>query len=158
MLAGEGGHVDLAPVNEEEYLVCRRLALEHARVSAECVLSGPGLERLHAALHEHGSDSSAALISKAAQAGDAHACQTLRVFARWLGRVAGDLALSLGARGGVYLAGGIVPGWGDAFDVAAFRSGFEDKAPMRDWLAQVPSFVVTHEQPGLLGLAVMDLH
>src|SRR3569833_1845003 len=72
---------------------------------------------------------------------------------RWLGRFAGNLALTLLARGGVYIAGGIVPGWGAVFDGALFRQGFEEKAPFAPMLTQIPTFVNRHPQPGLLGLA-----
>jgi glucokinase len=77
------------------------------------------------------------------------------LFTRWLGRVAGNLALIAAARGGVYLAGGILPRWGERFDVAAFRRGFEDKPPYTEWLRAIPAYLVTHPQPGLLGLAVL---
>jgi glucokinase len=63
--------------------------------------------------------------------------------------------LIAGARGGVYLAGGILPRWGAHFDAPAFRRAFEDKAPYSAWLAAIPTFVITHPQPGLLGLAVL---
>ena len=60
-----------------------------------------------------------------------------------------------GARGGVYLAGGILPRWIGRFDVAEFRAGFEDKAPYAEWQRAIPTYIVTHPQPGLLGLAVL---
>jgi glucokinase len=69
--------------------------------------------------------------------------------------VAGNLALFAGARGGIYLAGGILPRWGARFDAAAFRRAFEDKAPYGPWLAAIPSFVITHPHPGLIGLAAL---
>ena len=75
-----------------------------------------------------------------------------RAEAMW---VAGNLALIAGARGGVYLAGGILPRWGARFDGAAFRRGFEDKPPYTAWLRAIPSYLVMHPQPGLLGLAVL---
>ncbi|HKY91765.1 MAG TPA: glucokinase, partial [Nevskiaceae bacterium] len=108
---GEGGHVDLAPVDDEELAAWTRLRAQLGRVSAEHVLSGAGLERLHTALH--GVKVEAPAISQALADGDAQAVTTVRVFSRWLGRVAGDLALTLVAKGGVYIAGGIVPGWKD---------------------------------------------
>ena len=77
------------------------------------------------------------------------------VLTRWLGRVAGNLALIAGARGGVYLAGGILPRWVARFDIAAFRGAFKDKPPYEDWLAAIPSYLITHPHPGLLGLAVL---
>jgi glucokinase len=81
--------------------------------------------------------------------------EVVRLFTRWLGAFAGSLALTAGARGGVYLAGGIVPAWGERFEGQVFRRAFEDKPPFADWLKTVPSYVVTHPQPGLCGLAAL---
>ena len=150
-LPGEGGHVDLAPVDDEELEIWQRLRRGGQRISAETVLSGAGLRRLHAALG--GGDLDGPAITQAAACGDAVARAAQRLFTRWLGRVAGNAALTFAARGGVYIAGGIVPAWGEQFDAAEFRAGFEDKAPFTDWLAAIPSYVITHPQPALLGLA-----
>jgi len=152
VIAGEGGHADLAPVDDDELAAWRRLREQHGRVSSETVLCGPGLERLHAALHGP-PRFDAAEIAERAWRGEAHAARTIAVFTRWLGSVAGSLALIAGARGGVYVAGGILPRWGANFDVARFRAAFEAKPPYRDWLAGIPSFLVTHPAPALLGLA-----
>jgi len=152
-IAGDGGHTDLAPVDDEEHEIWRRLRRAHGRVSAETVLCGPGLERLHAAVS--GKTLGAAEIDAAAWRGEPDAARTHALFTRWLGRVAGNMALVAGARGGVYLAGGILPRWRARFDVGAFRRAFEDKAPYTEWMRAVPSFLVTHPYPGLLGLAVL---
>jgi glucokinase len=152
-LQGEGGHTDLAPVDDEELEVWSRLRREHGRVSAESVLSGPGLERLYAAIA--GRALPAPEIDAAAWRGEPEAAKAHALFTRWLGRVAGNLALIAGARGGVYLAGGILPRWGGRFDVAAFRRAFEDKAPYTRWLAAIPTTLVVHPYPGLIGLAVL---
>lgn len=152
-IQGDGGHTDLAPVDDEELEVWERLRRAHGRVAAETVLSGPGLERLYAAVS--GKSLGAAEIDAAAWRGDPEAVRTHALFTRWLGRVAGNLALVAGARGGVYLAGGILPRWGARFDAAAFRRAFEDKPPYDAWLRAIPSFLVTHPYPGLLGLAVL---
>jgi glucokinase len=152
VVAGEGGHADLAPVDDEELAAWRRLHEQHGRVSSETVLCGPGLERLHAALHGP-PRLDAEQIAERAWRGEAHAARTIAVFTRWLGSVAGSLALIAGARGGVYVAGGILPRWGAHFDAALFRAAFEDKPPYRDWLAAIPSFIVTHPAPALIGLA-----
>lgn len=152
VLPGEGGHTDLAPVDEVEHAVWTRLRRDLGRVTAEHVFSGPGLERLHAALHD-GEKLGAPAISAGLAAGEARATRTISVFARWIGRFAGNQALSLGARGGVYIAGGVIPSWGERFNASAFREGFEDKAPHVVWMQRVPAYVVTHPQPGLLGLA-----
>ena len=152
-ITGEGGHADVAPVDDEELEIWQRLRLAHGRLSSESVLSGPGLERLYAALA--GKSLSAPEIDAAAWSGEPDALRAHALFTRWLGRVAGNLALIAGARGGVYLAGGILPRWSGRFDVAGFRRAFEDKPPYVEWLRAIPSFIVMHPQPGLLGLAVL---
>ena len=151
-LPGEGGHVDLAPVDDDEWAVLQQLKKNLGRVKAEHLLSGPGLVRLYTACGGKETLQGPA-IANAARTGDPAARQAVALFTRWLGRFAGNLALTLLARGGVYIAGGIVPGWGAAFDGALFREGFEDKAPFATMLAQIPTFVIRHPQPGLLGLA-----
>lgn len=153
VIQGDGGHADLAPVDDEELEAWQRLRAAHGRVAAETVLCGAGLERLYAALS--GECLGAPEIDAAAWRGEPAALRAHALFTRWLGRVAGNLALIAGARGGVYLAGGILPRWGGRFDVAAFRRAFEDKAPYAGWLRAIPAFIVMHPQPGLLGLAVL---
>lgn len=153
VIQGDGGHADLAPVDDEELEVWQRLRREHGRLSAESILSGPGLERLYAALT--GKSLSAPEIDAAAWSGKPEALRAHALFTRWLGRVAGNVALLAGARGGVYLTGGILPRWGERFDVAGFRHAFEDKAPYTEWLRAIPAFIVMHPHPGLLGLAVL---
>lgn len=151
-LPGEGGHAELAAHDDAEVEALRRLRHSHGRVSAETVLSGPGLERLHAAL-ARGRALRAAEVAEAAWRGDAAAQRTVRTWVRWLAHYAADLALITGAAGGVYIAGGIIPGWGPRFDAAAFRNAFEEHPRYGAWLRGVPILVVTHPQPGLLGLA-----
>ena len=153
-ITGEGGHVDLAPADDDELEIWQRLRRVHGRVSAETVLCGPGLERLYAAV-SGGKKLGVTDIDEAAWRGETDARQTHALFTRWLGRVAGNLALIAGTRGGVYLAGGILPRWGARFDATAFRGAFEDKAPYTEWLRSIPTFIVTYPQPGLLGLAVL---
>jgi glucokinase len=153
VIQGDGGHADLAPVDDEELAAWQRLRLGYGRVSAETVLSGPGLERLYAAAS--GRALGAAEIDAAAWGGEPAAVRAHALFTRWLGRVAGNLALVAGARGGVYLAGGILPRWAGRFDVAAFRRAFEDKGQYGQWLRAIPCFLITHPHPGLLGLAAI---
>ena len=150
--AGEGGHVDLAPVDDDELQVWQFLRADSTRLSAESVASGPGLQRLYAAAGGKQALDGAAIVA-AARSGDSQARDAQRLFTRWFGRVAGNAALTYGATGGVYIAGGIVPAWGESFDAAIFRAGFEHKPPLDGWLRQVPSAVVTHAEPALLGLA-----
>ncbi len=152
VLPGEGGHADLAPADDREAAAWQALRRQHGRVSAETVLCGPGLLRLYAALGG-AAPATPAELDRRAEAGEPLAVETRRLFTRWLGRVAGNLALTVDARGGVYIGGGIVPCWQQRFDSAEFRRGFEDKPPMRDRLAAIPTWVITHPHPALLGLA-----
>jgi glucokinase len=153
VIQGDAGHADLAPVDDEELEAWERLRRAHGRVSAETVLSGPGLERLYAAMT--GISLAAPAIDAAAWRGEPEAVRVHALFTRWLGRVAGNLALAAGARGGVYLAGGILPRWSSRFDVAAFRRGFEDKGQYAAWLRAIPSLLIIRPHPGLTGLAAL---
>ncbi len=137
VIAGEGGHVTLAATDEAEAELVSSLRAELGHVSAETVLSGPGLQRLHRLLHSV--DESPERLVAALYAGDPTAEETLRRFCGFLGEVAGDVALTLGARGGTYLAGGILP----RLDVEWLRrSGlharFLAKGRFSDYLAKVP--------------------
>jgi len=152
VLTGEGGHADLAPVDDDELAIWLRLRAAHGALCAETILSGSGVERLYTACGGSAALDGAAIASAAA-AGDPAALHAVQLFTRWLGRVSANAALTLGARGGVYIAGGIVPAWGDLFDPALFRAAFEDKSGFADWLRAVPSAVICHPQPALLGLA-----
>lgn len=161
-VAGEGGHVDLAPANSREAEILAYLQSAHGHVSAERVLSGPGLAALHAALAALAGREERGLspvdVAARAQAGeDELAVEAIRLFCGWLGAVAGDLALTLGARGGIYIGGGIVPGWlataPGLFDEKLFRARFEAKGRLGAWLARIPTFVITRSDAALLGLA-----
>ena len=158
-LSGEGGHVTLAASNAEEAAVIEQLRATFVHVSAERLLSGPGLVNLHGALARvrqlpaPGND--AATITQAALAGeDMLAVDTLNMFCALLGNVAGNLALTLGAKGGVFIGGGIVPRLGEFFDRSPFRQRFEDKGRFRAYLASVPVFVIHSPYPALTGAAV----
>jgi glucokinase len=155
-LSGEGGHVTLAPTNELESEVLRCLRERHGHVSAERVLSGFGLVNLYQAscdlLGCASRQLEAADITQAAiDASDLACQQAVSLFACFLGNVAGNLALTLGARGGVYVGGGIVPRLGTAFDAALFRQRFEQKGRFESYLQAIPTWVITAATPALLG-------
>ncbi len=159
-LSGEGGHVTLAPADDRESEVLARLRQRFGAVSAERALSGPGLVNLYRALSELGGQAPEALspaeITTAALAGTCPRCrEALELFAAFLGTVAGDLALTLGARGGAYVSGGIAPRLADFLDRSAFRRRFEEKGPQRGYLASIPCHLVTHPLPAFLGLAAL---
>jgi glucokinase len=159
-LPGEGGHATMAAANARESAVLDRMRARYDHVSAERVLSGPGLIDLHNTLAEL--DGVPAVAYTAAQITDPAVCEddrhcreAVEIFCAMLGTVAGNLALTLGARGGVYVAGGIVPKLGARFGASAFRERFEAKGRLRPYLAQIPTYVVTHPFPAFLGLAAL---
>lgn len=157
-LATEGGHVTLAATDAREDAVLERLRRRFGHVSAERVLAGAGLVNLYEALADvHGVSAvytaPDAVSQRALDGSDPLCRETLELFFAMLGTVAGNLALTLGARGGVYLAGGILPRMRDAFAQSAFRRRFEDKGRFRDYLAPIPAWLVVHPQPAFAGLA-----
>lgn len=155
--ATEGGHVAFAPSDEVEIEILRRLTVVHGRVSVERILSGPGLLALHHVLAEIDGRAPAFdqpdAVTEAALRGDAEAARTVERFAAILGSVAGDIALGLGALGGVYVTGGIPPVIAPFLQDGGFRRRFEDKGRFRDYVAAIPTWLVTREHPALLGAA-----
>lgn len=146
-LAGEGGHVTLPTSTAEEAAVVAQLGLRLPHVSAERLLSGPGLVLLHqslAGVRGHYAEArGAAEITELARAhADPLCIDTVAMFCALLGTVAGDLALTLGAVGGIYIGGGIVPALGDLFSASSFRARFETKGRFSDYLAQIPTYVI----------------
>lgn len=158
---GEGGHVDLAPTNDRELAVVFQLMRSHGHVAAEDAVSGPGLEALYLAIAaldgvNLNAKPMAADIAKAARAKtDVVAVEAVALFTGWLGGVAGDLALTLGAQGGVYIAGGIVAQWGELFDTKLFRRRFEAKGRIKYFLEPIPCYLVTARDLAFRGLAAM---
>lgn len=158
---GEGGHVTLAAGNAREAAVIEVLRSRLDHVSAEHAVSGQGLEALHAALaHLAGAAAAQPPLSapeisrRAMRGGDPLCSEVLELFCSFLGNVAGNLALTLGARAGVYIGGGIVPRLGDAFTRSGFRASFERKGRFRSYLEPIPVFVIHAEvSPALLGAA-----
>ncbi|MBV1787670.1 glucokinase [Marinobacterium sp. D7] len=155
-LVTEGGHVDFAPTTELEIDILRYLLRYHEHVSVERLLSGMGLTNLHKALCDirgvaGGPLTPAQISAKALEMGDSTCLETLQIFCAMLGSVAGNTALTLGAQGGVFITGGIVPRMLDLFAASQFRARFEAKGRFRDYMAAIPTQVVIAEQPGLLG-------
>jgi len=159
-LNSEGGHVSFSPANELEVAVLQYAWREFEHVSAERFLSGAGVELIYRALaHVQGlalDPLTAPEISRRALAGEcAVSSQVLEVFCGMLGTVAGNLAVTLGAQGGVYIGGGIVPRLGERFAQSPFRSRFEQKGRFASYLAQVPTYVITAEYPAFLGVSAV---
>jgi glucokinase len=154
-VATEGGHVAFGAASNEEEPIFARLRSECGAVSAESVLSGPGLERLHRALHGGREKSTTEAIVKYAKDGDEAEAATVSLFVKLLGRFAGDLALMFKAFGGVYVAGGVAQRIGPTLDAHVFRSAFEAHPPYQKLLRPIPTTLITLEEPGLLGCAVV---
>ena len=158
-ISGEGGHVTLFASSPDEAAVMQVLQRRFGHVSAERALSGPGLENLYQALAEvHGVDATAhdaASITRGAMSGaDALCTDTVNLFCGLLGDVAGNLALTLGARGGLYIGGGIVSRLGDGFERSAFRRRFESKGRFCSYLQAIPTFVLkSSDEAALLGVS-----
>ena len=163
-LATEGGHVSFAPTDALEDALLKIFRRWHGRVSVERLLCGQGMLEIYRALGElRGLPTpleSAADVSQAAHARDALgqpkdslACDAVLRFMKILGDVAGDLALALGARGGVYLCGGVLPRNLDLLGQSDFRRAFADKNRMSRYNAAIPTWVVTAPWTGLLGAA-----
>ncbi len=155
-LPGEGGHVDFAPNSEEEDAILEVLRAELGHVSAERVLSGAGLVNLYRAIvksdqREPENLKPKDVTERALQDTCIDCRRALTLFCVIMGRFGGNLALNLGTFGGVYIAGGIVPRFLEFFKASGFRAAFEDKGRFRDYLVDIPVYMITHDQPGLLG-------
>jgi glucokinase len=157
-LAAEGGHVTAAAADDFEADVLRVLRAELGHVSAELVLAGPGLSRLHRAVCTVRGTAYQPLdaegITRAAlEHGDAGCRATLDTLCAMLGTFAGNVALTVGARGGVLVAGGIVPKLGDFFDRSRFRERFEAKGRFAAYMASIATGLITAPHAALTGAA-----
>lgn len=157
-LPGEGGHVTMAPANDREAAVLAHLRRRFAHVSAERVISGMGLVNLYESLAAIDGVDDAPMrapheVSEAAVGGsDPHCAEAVQMFCAMLGTVAGNHALTVGARGGVYIGGGIVPRLLDTFLQSGFRQRFDHKGRLSDFVQPIPCYVITTKLPALLGL------
>jgi glucokinase len=156
VVASEGGHIAFGPTQADEVPIFDAVRAELGYVSAEALLSGAGLMRLHAVLAPSAPrpDTTRAIVA-AAQAGEPGAVAAARMFARLLGRFAGDAVLMFKATGGVYIAGGVARALGDFLDETHFRTAFEAHPPYQRLLADVPTLLITRKEPGLLGSAAL---
>ena len=151
-VAGEGGHATLPASTPDEAKLILDCFAEYGHCSAERLLCGAGLARMHAALE--GQALAPEEVTRRAVAGDAAACRTVEAFSCLLGTVAADVALTFGAGGGVFLAGGILPAIRDVFAASGFRSRFEAKGRFSPWLSEVPVYLIRKPYPSLGGLLV----
>jgi len=158
-LDGEGGHTSFAPNTSQQADVLLLLQSQFGHVSNERLMSGQGLVNIYHALCRLAGKQpeyfEAAQISEAALNNECElATQTLNLFCEALGSFAGNLALSLDCKGGVYIAGGIIPRFIDFFKNSEFRTYFEAKGRLSHYLKGIPTFLITHPNPGLLGASV----
>lgn len=157
-IIGEGGHVTLSASTAEEFAVVSALQERFQHVSAERVLSGAGLVSLYQALAKVRDvasvpiESPSEIVALAQKDRDAFAREVLEMFFGFLGSVAGDLALTLGARGGLYVGGGIVPRVKERFLNSCFRERFESKGRFRSYLEAIPTWLIDAQiSPALIG-------
>ena len=153
-ITGEGGHVGFAPETDLQIEVLRVLRGRYGRVSAERLVAGSGIENIYTALLEIRNEpvaklGAADIFSAADKPGVA--ADTVHMFFEILGQIAGDLALTLGASDGIYIAGGIAKRYPETLQNGVFRAAFESKGRHRHIVERIPTYLITHEQPGLLG-------
>ncbi len=158
VLATEGGHVSFAPTDERELRVLQYAWKSMHRVSAERVVSGPGIELIYQALSEGQPDaerhlSAADIVQRALHHLNPTCSETIECFCGMLGTMASDLALTLGATGGIYVGGGIVPRLGELFAQSPFRERFEAKGRFSAFVARIPTYVLTAENTCFLGVS-----
>jgi glucokinase len=157
-LSGEGGHATMSPASDRESALLDLMRARFDHVSAERCISGPGLVNLYNSLAAldgvpAAPYTPAQITDPEIGAQDPLCREATAMFCAMLGTVAGNLALTLGAQGGVYIAGGIVPKLGARFAESEFRERFEAKGRMRPYLAAIPTYVITHRLPAFLGCA-----
>jgi glucokinase len=157
-LVSEGGHVTMPAADALEADLLAALRADFGHVSAERLLSGPGLANIHRALArvdglEVATPSPAEITRRALDGSDAYCRRVLDRFCLLLGGFAGNVALAYGARGGVFLGGGILPRFPDFLAASGFRARFEDKGRFRDYLAAIPTWLIVRRDAAFVGLA-----
>ncbi|WP_394779820.1 glucokinase [Undibacterium sp.] len=160
-LGSEGGHVSFSPCDRREMDVLAFAWREMSHVSAERMASGRGLELIYRALSERAGRTNvtplaAAEVTSRALNGSCDICsEAVDCFCAILGSIAGNLAMTLGALGGIYIGGGIVPRLGPLLAKSQFRSRFEEKGRLSSYLAHIPTYVITAELPTFLGISAI---
>jgi len=161
-IVGEGGHIGFAPTSQVQIEVLGVLREKFDHVSLECLVSGSGIENLFVALTLiHGKErrhkSAPEIFSDSAEGRDPVAFDTRQMFFEILGQVAGDFALTFGAKDGVYIAGGITKRYPELLQQSGFRKAFDNKGKHRGFMERIPTLLITHDEPGLLGAACSAL-
>ena len=155
VMSSEGGHISFGPQSPDEIEIFSRLFRDHGAISAEMILSGPGIARLMCALDPGTAHRTPEAVVKAALNGEPAAVATAKMFVRLLGRFAGGLALTFKALGGVYIAGGVASRVAPLLDEQDFRAAFEAHPPYEGMLRDIPTMLMSRTEPGLLGCAVL---
>jgi len=157
-IAGEGGHVSISPTSQRECQILDICWKTYTHVSAERLVSGSGLQKILQALGQiDGVEiepqlSPKEISSRAINQTDKLCEEALDIFCGLLGTIAGNLALTLGAKGGIYIGGGIIPKLGRFFEHSSFRQKFEGKGRFNDYLKEIPVFVIHSKHPALVGI------
>ncbi|OAJ51399.1 glucokinase [Paraburkholderia ginsengiterrae] len=159
-LGSEGGHATFAPADEREDIVLQYARKKWSHVSFERVAAGPGIEVIYRALAGRdkkrvASNVDTIEIVKRALDGEPLAAESVDVFCGILGTFAGNIAVTLGALGGIYIGGGVVPRLGEFFERSSFRQRFEAKGRFEAYLQNVPTYVITAEYPAFLGVSAI---
>jgi glucokinase len=160
VLQSEGGHVTFSPADRREQEILAHCWQRWEHVSAERLVSGPGLALIHEALQARAGLVAAPLepatiVERALVGADPLCVETLDTFCGMLGTVAANLAVTLCARGGIYIGGGVVPRLGEWFARSSFRARFENKGRFSNFAARIPCFVIHAPYPALAGAAAM---
>lgn len=163
VLESEPGQCAFAPLTPRQLAILVHLWDSHPRVTADHLLSGPGLSNIYSAIFvlqtgKTSSSISPAELIDAARNGDQIARQSIDEFNRILGAVCGDLALSMGSLGGFFLSGNILQKLGDLFDHELFVTAFTDKGHFSQWCRRVPVAMLNATEPGLQGCAAYSQH
>jgi len=159
-LGSEGGHVNFAPADDREFAILQFAWKEWTHVSNERLISGPGMEIIYRALAQRNGvkvapRSSPNIITGALDDQDPLCLEVLDCFCGMLGGAAANLAVTLGAFGGIFIGGGIVPRMGEWFVQSPFRARFEAKGRFSSYLADIPTFVITTPNPAFHGVATI---
>jgi len=154
-MSGEGGHMFFPTRTTQEFELIQIVSPESSGASAEWLLNGGGLERLHTGLAQLSGGPVESIraeeITQQALAGDPECIETLNLYCKFLGRATGDYALAYGATGGVFLGGGILRNFPEFLEASPFRSEFEDKGVMRGYVQDIPTFLITASDKTLWG-------
>ncbi|WP_020654459.1 glucokinase [Massilia niastensis] len=159
-LHSEGGHVAFSPMDAREIEVLRYCLQRYDHVSAERFVSGPGLALIHEALADSRGIATpprtpSEIVARGLESDDALCRETVDCFCGMLGTVAANLAVTLGAQGGIYIGGGVVPRLGDYFAASPFRHRFERKGRFSAYTAQIPTMLIVAPTPALLGASAI---